>query len=301
MERPLDRQEGLVRRGPGLDRHPARRPDHERHRADRVLSCLNSGLYTASRMAFSLGQRGDAPKAFARTNTRGVPQAAILASVVFGFLAVGFNYLWPDTVFQFLLNSSARSRSSSGWSSGSRSCGCGASSSAPEKVCVDVAVPVSDVGTIAAIIALCVGMLVLPETRSQMYVSMGDSPWSWSESGSTASARAGPPTRRRIPRPPAKRSTHSAHELGSARQFAYRTVVRSRNSAYSPAEERPDPPARGRTEAHEVGDSGCEQRRRHTRTPRVAGVRADRGSRAQRRRGARRGLPEDPRHRVRHR
>ncbi|MFH8901836.1 amino acid permease [Streptomyces coeruleorubidus] len=71
-----------------------------------VLSCLNSGLYTASRMAFSLGQRGDAPRSFVRTNTRGVPQSAILASVVFGFVAVAFNYLWPDTVFQFLLNSS---------------------------------------------------------------------------------------------------------------------------------------------------------------------------------------------------
>jgi AAT family amino acid transporter/GABA permease len=71
-----------------------------------VLSCLNSGLYTASRMAFSLGQRGDAPKSFARTNGRGVPQVAILASVVFGFVAVGFNYVWPDTVFRFLLNSS---------------------------------------------------------------------------------------------------------------------------------------------------------------------------------------------------
>ncbi|WP_413809486.1 amino acid permease [Streptomyces sp. OE57] len=71
-----------------------------------VLSCLNSGLYTASRMAFSLGQRGDAPAAFARTNSRGVPQAAILGSVVFGFVAVWFNYQWPDTVFTFLLNSS---------------------------------------------------------------------------------------------------------------------------------------------------------------------------------------------------
>ncbi|MFE6165877.1 amino acid permease [Streptomyces sp. NPDC056486] len=71
-----------------------------------VLSCLNSGLYTASRMAFSLGQRGDAPKAFARTNARGVPQAAILGSVVFGFIAVWFNYQWQDTVFDFLLNSS---------------------------------------------------------------------------------------------------------------------------------------------------------------------------------------------------
>ncbi|EFL26117.1 gamma-aminobutyrate permease [Streptomyces himastatinicus ATCC 53653] len=71
-----------------------------------VLSCLNSGLYTASRMAFSLGQRGDAPASFAKTTARGVPQAAILGSVVFGFVAVWFNYQWPDTVFEFLLNSS---------------------------------------------------------------------------------------------------------------------------------------------------------------------------------------------------
>ncbi|WSS45562.1 amino acid permease [Streptomyces sp. NBC_01187] len=71
-----------------------------------VLSCLNSGLYTASRMAFSLGQRGDAPRAFARTNHRGVPQAAILMSVLFGFVAVFFNYKWPETVFAFLVNSS---------------------------------------------------------------------------------------------------------------------------------------------------------------------------------------------------
>ncbi|MGK5498229.1 amino acid permease [Streptomyces sp. URMC 125] len=71
-----------------------------------VLSCLNSGLYTASRMAFSLGERGEAPKAFARVTRRGVPRAAILASVVFGFVAVFFNYAYPDTVFLFLVNSS---------------------------------------------------------------------------------------------------------------------------------------------------------------------------------------------------
>ncbi|MFI1398220.1 amino acid permease [Streptomyces sp. NPDC020681] len=71
-----------------------------------VLSCLNSGLYTASRMAFSLGKRGDAPKSFGKTDANGVPRAAILASVVFGFVAVFFNYVWPETVFAFLLNSS---------------------------------------------------------------------------------------------------------------------------------------------------------------------------------------------------
>ncbi|MEV3992958.1 amino acid permease [Streptomyces sp. NPDC049837] len=71
-----------------------------------VLSCLNSGLYTASRMAFSLGERGDAPKAFAKANAKGVPTAAILASVAFGFIAVYFNYAFKDTVFDFLLSSS---------------------------------------------------------------------------------------------------------------------------------------------------------------------------------------------------
>lgn len=71
-----------------------------------VLSCLNSGLYTASRMAFSLGERGDAPKAFAKVNSKGVPVAAILGSTVFGFVAVYFNYAFKDTVFNFLLNSS---------------------------------------------------------------------------------------------------------------------------------------------------------------------------------------------------
>ncbi|NLU68727.1 amino acid permease [Streptomyces sp. HNM0574] len=71
-----------------------------------VLSCLNSGLYTASRMAFSLGQRGDAPKAFGKPDKRGVPAVAIWASVAFGFVAVIFNYTSPDTVFEFLLNSS---------------------------------------------------------------------------------------------------------------------------------------------------------------------------------------------------
>lgn len=71
-----------------------------------VLSCLNSGLYTASRMAFSLGQRRDAPKVFAKTTSRGVPMAAILASVVFGFVAVFFNYAYPKTIFLFLVNAS---------------------------------------------------------------------------------------------------------------------------------------------------------------------------------------------------
>ena len=43
-----------------------------------VLSCLNSGLYTGSRMLFALARRGDAPKSMLDVNSRGVPVKAIL-------------------------------------------------------------------------------------------------------------------------------------------------------------------------------------------------------------------------------
>ncbi|MEQ0558089.1 amino acid permease [Amycolatopsis sp. NEAU-NG30] len=71
-----------------------------------VLSCLNSGLYTASRMAFSLSGRGDAPRAWQRISAGGVPRAAVLASTVVGFATVVLNYFVPEQVFSFLLNTS---------------------------------------------------------------------------------------------------------------------------------------------------------------------------------------------------
>ena len=70
-----------------------------------VASCLNSALYTASRMAFSLSRRGDAPRAWGRVSERQVPRAAILASTAVGFLAVIANYVVPEKVFGFLLAS----------------------------------------------------------------------------------------------------------------------------------------------------------------------------------------------------
>src|SRR6476646_2511443 len=53
-----------------------------------VLSCLNSGLYTASRMLFVLAARREAPMRLITVNRRGVPVVAILASTVVGFLSV---------------------------------------------------------------------------------------------------------------------------------------------------------------------------------------------------------------------
>jgi GABA permease len=71
-----------------------------------VLSCLNSGLYTASRMLFVLAARREAPLRLITVNGRGVPVWAILFSTVVGFLCVVAAYISPDTVFLFLLNSS---------------------------------------------------------------------------------------------------------------------------------------------------------------------------------------------------
>jgi GABA permease len=71
-----------------------------------VLSCLNSGLYTTSRMLYSLAEKGEAPKRFLKLNKNGVPAQAVIASTFFGYIAVIMNYISPDKVFLFLVNSS---------------------------------------------------------------------------------------------------------------------------------------------------------------------------------------------------
>jgi GABA permease len=71
-----------------------------------VLSCLNSGLYTASRMLFVLAARREAPTRLLSVTGRGIPMWAILASTVVGFACVVAAYISPDKVFLFLLNSS---------------------------------------------------------------------------------------------------------------------------------------------------------------------------------------------------
>jgi GABA permease len=71
-----------------------------------VLSCLNSGIYVASRMLFALARRGDAPQRLVALNGRRVPVNAILLSVSVGFVSVIFDAISPDKVFLFLVNSS---------------------------------------------------------------------------------------------------------------------------------------------------------------------------------------------------
>ncbi|WP_215550477.1 amino acid permease [Amycolatopsis sp. CA-230715] len=70
-----------------------------------VLSCLNSALYTSSRMLFALTRHGDAPRAFTRLSRSGVPRRAILAGTLVGYASVIAAYTSPDVIFQFLVNS----------------------------------------------------------------------------------------------------------------------------------------------------------------------------------------------------
>ncbi|KAA1284000.1 GABA permease [Alcaligenes faecalis] len=69
-----------------------------------VTSCMNSGLYTASRMIYSLSVRGDAPACIARVSSKGVPYNAVLVSTLAGFAGCLVNYLLPGQVFSFLLS-----------------------------------------------------------------------------------------------------------------------------------------------------------------------------------------------------
>ncbi|SBS32912.1 GABA permease [Marinomonas spartinae] len=69
-----------------------------------VCSCMNSGLYTASRMFYSLACRGDAPAVGRVLSITGVPRVAVIASTLAGFVGCFASYVFPGEVFSFLLS-----------------------------------------------------------------------------------------------------------------------------------------------------------------------------------------------------
>ena len=71
-----------------------------------VASCMNSSIYIASRMLYSLSTRRDAMQVFNKTAGNGTPQNAVLGSMVVGFMMVIANYLVPEAVFNVLLATS---------------------------------------------------------------------------------------------------------------------------------------------------------------------------------------------------
>lgn len=137
-----------------------------------VLSCLNSGLYTASRMLFVLAGRREAPASLVNVSRKGVPANAILASTVVGFLCVIAAAISPQGVFLFLLNSSGavilfvygliavsqlvlRRRTD------------------PAKLRLKMWLfPYLTIGAIVAMLAILVGMYMGEATRSQLLLSL---------------------------------------------------------------------------------------------------------------------------------
>nr|WP_223807347.1 amino acid permease [Lysobacter psychrotolerans] len=69
-----------------------------------LLSALNANLYGASRMIFSLAERGEAPRVLSRLNHRQVPVIAVLSCVAFGFFATLLESWYPNKVLPVLLN-----------------------------------------------------------------------------------------------------------------------------------------------------------------------------------------------------
>ncbi|MDT7600301.1 MAG: permease [Pseudonocardiales bacterium] len=139
-----------------------------------VLSCLNSALYTTSRMLFALTRHGDAPRGLTKLGRNRVPSRAILAGTVVGFVSVVFEFFSPDRVFAFIVNSygavalfvylliavsqvALRRRA--------------------ERAGTALALkmwlfPWLSYTTIAAMLAVILAMAVLPDTRSQFYLSL---------------------------------------------------------------------------------------------------------------------------------
>jgi aromatic amino acid permease len=69
-----------------------------------LLSAFNANVYATSRMAFSLAGRGDGPAVLRKVSRREVPWVAVLVSVALGVVAVGLNWLLPETLLGILLN-----------------------------------------------------------------------------------------------------------------------------------------------------------------------------------------------------
>lgn len=71
-----------------------------------VLSCLNSGIYVASRALYGLAIHGDAPRTLARRGAGGVPRTAVLIGAAASLIALASSVASPQRAFAFLVNAS---------------------------------------------------------------------------------------------------------------------------------------------------------------------------------------------------
>lgn len=74
-----------------------------------VVSCLNSALYTSSRMAWSLSKRGDAPSQWQVLSARHTPCNAIISTAGVALFMIVAHVIFPVRYMEFLLNSGGAS------------------------------------------------------------------------------------------------------------------------------------------------------------------------------------------------
>lgn len=72
-----------------------------------VLSCGNAGLFTATRMLYSLALENKAPKVFTHVNKRGVPITALNVTTLVGALCFLATQVGLNTAYSWLLNIAA--------------------------------------------------------------------------------------------------------------------------------------------------------------------------------------------------
>ncbi|MDR1264380.1 MAG: amino acid permease [Propionibacteriaceae bacterium] len=69
-----------------------------------VLSVYNSGLYSNSRMLYSLANQGNAPSYLKRLSKSGTPYMGVLTSAGITVIAVVVVFLWPAFAFNYLMS-----------------------------------------------------------------------------------------------------------------------------------------------------------------------------------------------------
>ncbi|MFT8309709.1 MAG: amino acid permease [Sporolactobacillus sp.] len=72
-----------------------------------AASACNSGLFSTSRMLYSLGREGNAPKRFSVLGKSAVPSTALISSTFALSVGVVLNYFLPDIVFTLVTSISA--------------------------------------------------------------------------------------------------------------------------------------------------------------------------------------------------
>ena len=71
-----------------------------------VMSSMNSGVFSTSRMLFGLAKEGQAPQSLARLSKRSVPAKGLFFSCAFIMAGAALQYFVPNTVEAFTLASS---------------------------------------------------------------------------------------------------------------------------------------------------------------------------------------------------